>query len=137
MGFDTHNAHFHVRHTLQRLCTLSLRGGAFVFIFASTSATIHRPFSVCKGCAGLINIAHSGILCDHVPDFNIDFGFLIPYALFPKPCPSPTFITRRISQNCQLPTHKLTGLFGNYMSLACSLRLTHFSQSPLLIFEQF
>ena len=98
MGFDTHNAHFHVRHTLQRLCTLSRRGGAFVFIFASTSATIHRPFSVCKGCAGLINIVHSGILCDHVPDFNIDFGFLIPYALFPKPCPSPAFITRRISQ---------------------------------------
>lgn len=39
---------------------------------AYTSATIHRPFSVCKGCAGLINIAHSDILCDHVPDFNID-----------------------------------------------------------------
>ena len=33
-----------------------------------------RPFSVCKGCAGLINIIHSDILCDHVPDFNID-GF--------------------------------------------------------------
>nr|DAP56658.1 MAG TPA: hypothetical protein [Caudoviricetes sp.] len=27
-----------------------------------------------------------------------EFGFLIPYALFLKPCPSPTFITRRISQ---------------------------------------
>ena len=35
-----------------------------------------RPFSVCKGCAGLINIIHSGILCDHVPDFNID-GILL------------------------------------------------------------
>ena len=40
----------------------------------SHSATIHRPFYVCKGCAGLINIIHSDILCDHVPDFNID-GF--------------------------------------------------------------
>ena len=34
----------------------------------------HCSFSVCKGCAGLINIIHSDILCDHVPDFNID-GF--------------------------------------------------------------
>lgn len=33
---------------------------------------VNHPFSVCKGCAGLINIAHSDILCDHVPDLNID-----------------------------------------------------------------
>ena len=35
---------------------------------------IHYPSYVCKGCARLINIIHSDILCDHVPDFNID-GF--------------------------------------------------------------
>lgn len=52
VGFDTHNAHFHVRHTLQRLCTLSRRGGAFVFIFASTSATIHAHFLSARAMQG-------------------------------------------------------------------------------------
>ena len=39
-----------------------------------TSATIHCPFKVRKGCAGLINITHLGILRNHAPDFDID-GF--------------------------------------------------------------
>lgn len=120
-------------HTLYRF-TLRFR---YCVVHGETGRIRHSCLYIPRSVAVVINIAHLGILCDHVPNFNIDFGFLIPYALFPKPCPSPTFITRRISQNCQLPTHKLTGLFGNYMGLACSLRLTHFSQSPLLIFEQF
>ena len=117
-------------------CTVLRSASDTVWYTEKPGAYVPRVF-ILRSVAVVINIAYLGILCDHVPDFNIDFGFLIPYALFPKPCPSPTFITRRISQNCQLPTHKLTGLFGNYMGLACSLRLTHFSQSPLLIFEQF
>lgn len=58
---------------------------------ASYPFEYYPPLIFClQGCVWLINISHSAILCDHVPDLNIDFGFLIPYALFLKPCPSPT-----------------------------------------------
>ena len=47
---------------------------AYVSPYATNYTKLRCPYFICKGCAGLINIAHSGILCDHVPDWNID-GF--------------------------------------------------------------
>ena len=73
----------------------------------------------------LLNIAHSGILCDHVPDFNIDFGLLIPYALFLEPCPSPTFITRRISQLTTSNRYAKTGFLFCSWQIGKSGRISY------------
>ena len=47
---------------------------AYVSPYATNYTKLRCPFSVCKGYAGSTNIAHLDILCDHVPDLNID-GF--------------------------------------------------------------
>ena len=126
MGLDTHNAHFHVRHTLQRLCTLSQRNGAFVFVFASTSATIHRPFYVCKG-----RTVFKLLLWHYLPAYfyprlawygaakQNEFGFLIPYALF-ETMSAAHIIARRISRFKTSNRYAKTGFLfctwqiGNY-----------------------
>ena len=49
---------------------------------ASYPFEYYPPLIFClQGCVWLINIVHSDILCDHVPDFNIDSILLRTYGM--------------------------------------------------------
>ena len=58
---------------------------------ASYPFEYYPPLIFClQGCVWLINIVHSDILCDHVPDLNIDFssyfyGVFIRHIYIPTP----------------------------------------------------